>query len=169
VSEYRIGHGFDVHRLVEGRPLVLGGVTVPCDRGLAGHSDADCATHALCDAILGAAAAGDMGRHFPSSDPRWKGAASLGFLREAVRLAAERDFEVENADLTLIAEAPRLAPWMESMRERISATLGVAADRVSIKSKSSDGLGATGRGEGIAAWATVLLRRRPPEEQKEQA
>lgn len=159
MSEYRVGHGFDVHRLVEGRPLVLGGVTVPSDRGLEGHSDADCACHALCDAILGAAAAGDMGEHFPSSDPRWRGAPSLGFLEEAVRLAGERRYRLENADLTLIAEAPRLAPWTAQMRERISAALGVAPERVSIKSKSSDGLGATGRGEGIAAWATVLLRR----------
>lgn len=159
MSEYRVGHGFDVHRLVAGRPLVLGGVTVPCDRGLEGHSDADCASHALCDAILGAAAAGDMGEHFPSSDPRWRGAPSLGFLEEAARLAAARSFQVENADLTLIAEAPRLAPWTGQMRERISAALGVAPERISIKSKSSDGLGATGRGEGIAAWATVLLRR----------
>jgi len=157
--EYRVGHGFDVHRLVEGRPLVLGGVTVPSERGLAGHSGADCASHALCDAILGAAAAGDMGEHFPSSDPRWSGASSLGFLEEAVRLAGERRFQLENADLTLIAEAPRLAPWTGKMRERISAALGVTPERISIKSKSSDGLGATGRGEGIAAWATVLLRR----------
>jgi len=159
LTEYRVGHGFDLHRLVEGRPLVLGGVTVPWDRGLEGHSDADCATHALCDAILGAAAAGDMGEHFPSSDPRWRDAPSLGFLEQAVRLAAERRFQVENADITLIAEAPRLAPWTGQMRDRISQALGVAAERVSIKSKSSDGLGATGRGEGIAAWATVLLRR----------
>ena len=159
MSEYRVGHGFDVHRLVEGRPLVLAGVTVPWDRGLLGHSDADCATHALCDAILGAAAAGDMGEHFPSSDPRWRDAPSLGFLEAAVRLAAERHFRVENADLTLIAEAPRLSPWTGRMRDRISEALGVAPERVSIKTKSSDGLGATGRGEGIAAWATVLLRR----------
>lgn len=159
MSEYRVGHGFDAHRLVEGRPLVLCGVTVPSDRGLDGHSDADCGSHALCDAILGAAAAGDMGQHFPSSDPRWRDASSLGFLEEAVRVAADRRFRLENADLTLIAEAPRLAPWTGQMRERISAALGVAPERVSIKSKSSDGLGATGRGEGIAAWATVLLRR----------
>jgi 2-C-methyl-D-erythritol 2,4-cyclodiphosphate synthase len=159
LSEYRVGHGFDLHRVVEGRPLVLGGVSIPWERGLAGHSDADCASHALCDAILGAAAAGDMGQHFPSSDPRWRDASSLGFLQEAVRLVAARRFRIENVDVTLVAEAPRLAPFTEQMRQRISGALGVAAERVSIKSKSSDGLGATGRGEGIAAWATVLLSR----------
>lgn len=158
MSGYRVGSGFDVHRLVSGRPLVLGGVTVVYDRGLEGHSDGDCLTHALCDAILGAAAAGDMGRLFPSSDPRWKGAASLAFLAEVVRLVGERGFAVENVDVTVIAEAPPLAPYTEGMRVKLSRCLGIEVERVSVKAKSTDGLGAMGRGEGIAAQATALLK-----------
>jgi 2-C-methyl-D-erythritol 2,4-cyclodiphosphate synthase len=154
---FRIGHGYDVHRLVPGRPLVLGGVAVEFEKGLEGHSDADCAVHALCDAILGAAAAGDMGQHFPSDDPRWKDASSLTFLSEAVRLAADRQLDVRNADVTVIAEAPRLAPHLDRMRAVLSSAMGVDPACVSVKCKSTDGLGAIGRGEGIAATATVLL------------
>jgi 2-C-methyl-D-erythritol 2,4-cyclodiphosphate synthase len=157
MTGFRIGHGYDVHRLVSGRPLVLGGVALDFDKGLEGHSDADCAVHALCDAILGAAAAGDMGRHFPSGDPRWKGASSLTFLTEVVRLAAERRLGVRNADLTVIAEAPRLAPHLERMRAVLSSAMGIDPACVSVKCKSTDGLGSIGRGDGIAALATVLL------------
>jgi 2-C-methyl-D-erythritol 2,4-cyclodiphosphate synthase len=156
---FRVGHGYDVHRLAPGGPLVLGGITVEYDRGLVGHSDADCAVHALCDAILGAAAAGDMGQLFPSSDPRWKGASSLTFLEQAVREARDRRFCVQNADLTLVAEAPRLAPHLERMRQVLSTALRVDLGCVSVKCKSTDGLGSIGRGEGIAALATVLLEK----------
>lgn len=158
MSAYRVGTGFDAHRLVPGRALVLGGVAVPYERGLEGHSDGDCLLHALCDALLGAAAAGDMGRHFPSSDARWKGAPSTAFLERVAAVVAERGLEVENVDATVIAEAPPLAPHVEAMRERISRALGVGLDAVSVKAKSTDGLGAAGRGEGIAAQAVALLR-----------
>ena len=158
MTQYRVGSGFDAHRLVRGRPLVLGGVTVVFDKGLEGHSDGDCLTHALCDALLGAAAAGDMGRHFPSSDPRWKGASSLTFLQEVAKVVGERGYDVENVDATVVAEAPLLAPHLEGMRVKLSRTLGVDTERVSVKAKTTDGLGATGRGEGIAAYATALLR-----------
>jgi 2-C-methyl-D-erythritol 2,4-cyclodiphosphate synthase len=159
VSGYRVGSGFDVHRLTRGRRLVLGGVAVANDRGLEGHSDGDCLVHALCDALLGAAAAGDMGAYFPSSDDRWRGASSLSFLAEVRRLVAERGYRIENVDLTLIAEAPALAPHTEAMRETLSRCLGIGVEVVSVKAKSTDGLGAIGRGEGIAAQATVLLRK----------
>ncbi len=158
MSGYRVGSGFDAHRLVSGRPLILGGVTVVHDRGLEGHSDGDCLTHAICDALLGAAAAGDMGRYFPSTDPRWKGAASLTFLQEVARIVNERGFAVENVDATIIAEAPPLAPYTEGMRVKLGRSLGIEAERIGVKAKSSDGLGSTGRGEGIAAQATALLR-----------
>lgn len=156
----RVGTGFDAHRLVSGRPLVLGGVRVPHARGLEGHSDGDCLVHALCDALLGAAAAGDLGARFPSSDARWKDASSLVFLAEAARLVAERGFAVENVDATVIAQEPRLAPHTEAMRSRLCECLGLPADVVSVKAKTTDGLFALGRGEGIAALATVLLRRK---------
>lgn len=157
MSGHRVGSGFDAHRLVAGRPLVLGGVTVVFDRGLEGHSDGDCIVHAVCDALLGAAAAGDMGRYFPSSDPRWKGASSLTFLDEVVRLVGERRYAIENVDVTVIAEAPPLSPYTEGMRVKLSRSLGIDVEGVSVKAKSSDGLGAFGRGEGIAAIATVLI------------
>jgi 2-C-methyl-D-erythritol 2,4-cyclodiphosphate synthase len=153
---FRIGMGFDAHRLVAERPLLLGGVRVPYERGLLGHSDGDCLLHAICDALLGAAGAGDMGRHFPSSDPRYKDAASRLFVTEVARLLAGR-FRVANVDATLIAEQPRLGPHTEAMRIEIARMLGVAVERVSVKAKSSDGLGAFGRGEGIAAHAVALL------------
>lgn len=156
---FRIGSGFDAHRLAEGRPLVLGGVRVPFDRGLEGHSDGDCLLHALCDALLGAAGAADLGRHFPSSDPRFRDVASLSLLVETARLLRERGFEVENVDATVIAQAPLLAPHLEAMRRAISQALGVPIETVSVKAKSTDGLGAVGRGEGIAASAVALLRR----------
>jgi 2-C-methyl-D-erythritol 2,4-cyclodiphosphate synthase len=160
VSDYRVGTGFDAHRLTRGRPLVLGGVEVEHDRGLEGHSDGDCLIHALCDALLGAAAAGDMGRHFPSSDGRWKGASSLIFLEEVARLVGERGYRIENVDVTVIAQAPALAPHTEAMRHALCRCLGIGLEEVSVKAKSTDGLGALGREEGIAAQATVLLRKR---------
>ena len=161
MSGFRVGVGFDAHRLVAGRPLVLGGVEVPSERGLEGHSDGDCLLHALCDAMLGAAAAGDMGRHFPSSDPRWKGAASTQFLDEVVRIVAGLGYDVVNVDVTLIAQAPVLAPHLDRMRRTVGERLGVAPDAVSIKAKTTDRLGALGREEGIAAQAIALLSKRP--------
>lgn len=155
---YRVGTGFDVHRLAPGRPLVLGGVVVPSDRGLEGHSDGDCLIHAVCDALLGAAAAGDMGAHFPSSDPRWKGAESRVFLQHVAVLLRERGLAVENVDATLIAQGPPLAPHLPAMREALSDLLGVGLGSVSVKAKSTDHLGALGRGEGIAAQAVALVR-----------
>ena len=158
MTGFRVGSGFDAHRLVAGRPLILGGVAVVHDKGLEGHSDGDCLLHALCDALLGAAAAGEMGQHFPSSDPRWKNAASLTFLQEVARIVAAKGFAVENVDVTVIAQAPALAPYLESMRVKVARALGIDASRISVKAKTTDGLGFLGRGDGIAAQATVLLR-----------
>jgi 2-C-methyl-D-erythritol 2,4-cyclodiphosphate synthase len=155
----RIGHGFDAHRLVAGRPLHLGGIEVPHGRGLEGHSDGDCVLHAACDALLGAAGEGDMGRHFPSRDPRWRGVASRVFVEEVRRVVEAAGWAVVNLDLTVVAQEPVLGPHLEPMREAIAGLLGVAAARVSVKAKSTDGLGALGRGEGIAALATVLLEK----------
>ena len=158
MTDYRVGTGLDAHRLGPGRALMLGGVRVANELGLEGHSDGDCVIHALCDALLGAVAAGDMGRHFPSSDPRWKGVSSLRFLEEVVRLVGERGFAVENVDVTVVAQAPALAPYAERMRSTLAGGLGIAVDAVSVKAKSTDGLGAVGRGEGIGAQAVVLVR-----------
>jgi 2-C-methyl-D-erythritol 2,4-cyclodiphosphate synthase len=158
MTRFRVGNGFDAHRLVSGRALRLGGVHVPSDRGLEGHSDGDCAIHALCDALLGAASAGDMGQHFPSSDPRWKGTDSLIFLEHVRRLLDERGWGIENVDVTVIAQAPALAPHIGQMREALARRLGLELEDVSVKVKSTDGLGALGRSEGIAAQATALLR-----------
>jgi 2-C-methyl-D-erythritol 2,4-cyclodiphosphate synthase len=159
-ASWRVGTGFDVHRLVPGRPLMLGGVKVEHDHGLAGHSDGDCVVHAVCDALLGACGAGDMGRHFPSSDPRWRDAPSLGFLSEVVAIVGERGYEIGNVDVTVVAERPRLAAHLEAMREAIGRTMRRPVDTVSVKVKSSDGLGAIGAAEGIAAHANALLRER---------
>jgi len=156
----RVGTGFDVHRLVPGRPLVLGGVRIEHDQGLQGHSDGDCVVHALCDALLGAAAAGDMGQHFPSSDERWRDAPSLRFLERVVEIVAERGFAVGNVDLTVIAERPRLFAHVAAMRAALGGALGQPPAAVSVKLKSADGLGALGAGEGIAAQAAVTLRAR---------
>lgn len=163
MSGLRVGTGFDAHRLVPGRLLILGGVEVPFERGLEGHSDGDCLVHAVCDALLGAAAAGDMGAYFPSSDTRWRGASSLTFLLETRRIVERRGFAVENVDATVIAQAPVLAPHLPAMRETLGRSLGLDPGAVSVKAKSADGLGAVGRGEGIAAQAVVLLRRRETE------
>jgi 2-C-methyl-D-erythritol 2,4-cyclodiphosphate synthase len=155
----RIGHGLDSHRLVAGRPLRLGGIEVPHTRGLEGHSDGDCVLHAVCDALLGAAGEGDMGRHFPSRDPRWRGADSRVFAAEVIRLLRAAGWSLVNVDVTVVAQEPVLAPYLEPMRAAVAAALGVAAERVSVKAKSTDQLGALGRGEGIAALATALITR----------
>ncbi len=157
----RIGNGFDVHAFAAGRPLVIGGVTIPHDRGLAGHSDADVLLHAIADAILGALALGDLGRHFPDTDPQWKGVDSRALLRHVAGLASARSYVVGNVDATVIAQAPKIAPHVASMRANIAADLGCEVDGVSVKATTTERLGFTGRGEGIAALATVLLTRRP--------
>src|SRR5262249_18148699 len=154
----RAGLGYDLHRLVEGRPLILGGVTIPFDRGLAGHSDADAICHAVTDAILGAAGAGDIGRHFPDSDPQWKGASSLDLLRRAVDLVRAQGLAVGNVDATVILERPKLAPHVDKMRATLAEVLGVTIDRVSIKGKTNEGVGEIGRGEAIAVHAIALVR-----------
>ena len=155
----RIGNGFDVHALVAGRRLVLGGVTIPWDRGLEGHSDADVLLHAVCDAILGALALGDLGAHFPDTDPRWKGVDSRALLRHVVALASKDDWKTGNLDATLIAQAPKLAPHVAAMRANLAADLGCELEDVSVKATTTERLGFTGRSEGIAALATVLLLR----------
>lgn len=157
--DYRVGNGFDVHRLVEDRACIVCGVTIPYHLGLLGHSDADVALHALTDAIFGAAAMGDIGRHFPDIDPRWKGADSRVLLRESVRLVAQAGWKVVNADITVIAQQPKMAPYIEQMRQNVSRDLGADLDCVSVKATTTERLGFTGRGEGIAAQATVLLAR----------
>jgi len=156
----RIGNGFDVHALVAGRPLILGGVTIPHDRGLAGHSDADVLLHAITDAILGALALGDLGKHFPDTDPRWRGADSRALLRHAFKLAIDTGWEIGNVDATLIAQAPKVAPFVAQMRTNIARDLDCDQARVSIKATTTEHLGFTGREEGIAALANVLLQMR---------
>jgi len=153
----RIGQSFDAHQLAEGYELVLGGVPIPYARGLAGHSDGDVLLHAIAGALLGALGLGDLGAHFPSSDPRWKGAASGAFVRHALGLARERGYTLGNLDATVIAERPRLAPHQPAMRAAIAALLGASEADVNVKVTSTDALGAIGRGEGIAAQAVVLL------------
>lgn len=153
----RIGVGYDIHRLVEGRKLVLGGVDIPFEKGLLGHSDSDVLTHAICDALLGAAALGDIGAHFPDTDPRWAGASSLVFLARAVELIGARGYRVGNVDATVVAERPKLKPHIQLIRERLAPVLGVHLDQVSVKAKTSEGLESVGRGEAIAAQAIALL------------
>jgi 2-C-methyl-D-erythritol 2,4-cyclodiphosphate synthase len=157
VSGARIGQGFDVHALVAGRRLVLGGVDVPFERGLEGHSDADVLIHAVIDALLGAAALGDIGRHFPDSDARYRGADSRVLLREVGKMLAQARLRVGNVDATLIAQAPRLAPYIDAMIANLAADLGLARERVNVKATTTERLGFTGRGEGIAALAVALL------------
>jgi 2-C-methyl-D-erythritol 2,4-cyclodiphosphate synthase len=153
----RIGQGYDVHRLAAGRRLVLGGEEIPFERGLEGHSDADVLLHALGDALLGAAGLGDLGEHFPPGDPRWKDASSVELLRDIVTRIAADGWRVVNCDLTLVAEAPRLAPYRDAIRERIAGLLGVAIGDVGLKATTNEQLGALGRGEGMAALAVALL------------
>ncbi|HTQ23158.1 MAG TPA: 2-C-methyl-D-erythritol 2,4-cyclodiphosphate synthase [Candidatus Binataceae bacterium] len=153
----RVGQGFDFHPMRPGRELKLGGVTVPHDEGLLGHSDADVAAHALANAILGALGEGDLGRHFPDSDPRYKNADSIGLLAEVFKLARERGWRLVNADLTIFAQRPRLSPYVAEMRERLAGALGADPALLNVKASSPEGLGALGRGEGMAAAAVVLL------------
>ena len=153
----RVGLGYDLHRTVPGRPLILGGVQLPHDLGLDGHSDADAVCHALIDAILGAAAAGDVGRHFSNRDPRWKGASSIDLLRRAVAIVHDRGFAIGNADVVVIAERPRIGPHADAMRQRLAATLDLPAEAVSVKAKTGEGVDAVGRGEAIAVHAVATL------------
>ena len=153
----RVGQGFDSHALVPGRPLLLGGVEIPHDRGLEGHSDGDVLLHAVTSALLGALGEGDLGRHFPSSDPAFAGVSSAKLLGQALALARRRGYAIGNLDTTVVAQAPRLAPHLDAMRERIAKLLETEPERINVKVTSTDGLGAIGRGEGIAAFAVVLL------------
>ena len=153
----RVGFGFDLHPLVHGRPLVLGGVTVDFDRGLGGHSDADVLSHAVGEALLGALALGDLGRHFPDTDPRYRGIPSLRLLRNVADLVAARGGRLVNVDATVLAQAPRLAALLPEMAKRLAETLGLEVDRVSVKAKSPEGLGLVGRQEGMAAMAVVSV------------
>ena len=153
----RVGFGFDLHPLAAGRPLVLGGVTVESDRGLAGHSDADVLSHAVGEALLGALALGDLGRHFPDTDPRYRGISSLRLLRSVVELVTARGGRLVNVDATVLAQAPRLAPLLPEMAKRLADALGLEIDRVSVKAKSPEGLGLVGRQEGMAAMAVVSV------------
>lgn len=153
----RVGHGFDVHRLVEQRPLVLGGEVIPYDKGLLGHSDADVLLHAIKDALLGAAGLGDIGRHFPDTDGRYKGISSLKLLAEVGELIGRKGYRVGNIDATIVAQRPKLAPFIPQMRANIADTLGLEEDAVNVKATTTEGLGFTGTGEGIAAHAVVLL------------
>ena len=155
--EFRTGQGYDSHRFAPERALILCGVKIPFELGLAGHSDADAPVHALIDALLGALALGDIGHFFPDRDPRWKGADSLDLLRRTLALPAFTGWRVNNADLTIIAQQPKLAPHIETMRRNLAAALGVSDDRVSVKAKTNEGLGFTGRMEGLEAQAVVLL------------
>jgi 2-C-methyl-D-erythritol 2,4-cyclodiphosphate synthase len=160
VSRLRIGQGYDVHRLVEGRPLVLGGETVPHPRGLLGHSDADVLLHALGDALLGAAGLGDLGVHFPPDDERWRDASSVDLLGRIVALLADAGWAPVQCDLTLLAEAPRIGPYREPIRQRIARVLGLPVERVSLKATTTEGLGFVGREEGMAAMAVALIEPR---------
>jgi 2-C-methyl-D-erythritol 2,4-cyclodiphosphate synthase len=153
----RVGIGYDSHRFEEGRPLVLGGIRIPHPRGLAGHSDADAVAHALIDAMLGAAAAGDIGQHFPDTDPKWKGADSMELLRSAHQLVRERGYALAQADLTIITEQPQLGPHLAAMAAKLAERLGAPPGSVSLKAKTNEGMGFIGRGEGIAVIAVATL------------
>jgi 2-C-methyl-D-erythritol 2,4-cyclodiphosphate synthase len=153
----RVGIGYDSHNFAVGRPLILGGITIPFDKGLAGHSDADAVCHAITDAILGAAALGDIGTHFPPSDAKWKNADSTELLRLANVVLDEAGYRIVNIDVTVICELPKIGPHVPAMRERLAAVLGVAAKQISVKGKTNEGMGWIGRGEGIATIATVMV------------
>jgi 2-C-methyl-D-erythritol 2,4-cyclodiphosphate synthase len=159
LSEIRTGLGWDVHRIVPGRPLILGGVTVPCDFGLEGHSDADVLAHAVTDAILGAAALGDIGMHFPDSDPQWKGCDSLVFLRHAMHLAEAQGYRLVNVDSTVILERPKLKDYRQTIRQSLAETLALALDRVSVKFKTAEKVGPVGEGRSAEAQAIVTLQK----------
>ncbi len=159
MTKLRVGHGYDVHRLVEGRALILGGVTVPFDRGLLGHSDADVLTHAVMDALLGAAALGDIGKLFPDSDAAYAGADSIALLERVTALLREHGWQVGNVDATVVAQTPKLAPYIPEMRRRLAEAMGLDMDCVSVKATTEEKLGFTGSGEGMAAHAVALIER----------
>lgn len=153
----RIGMGYDVHRLTEGRKMIIGGVEIPYEKGLLGHSDADVLLHAVMDALLGAAALGDIGRHFPDTDPAYKGISSVKLLQHVGKLLEENSFLIENIDATIVAQAPRMRPYIGQMQENIAQTLGIAVQQVNVKATTEEGLGFTGTGEGISAQAVCML------------
>jgi len=155
----RVGHGFDAHRLAEGRPFVLGGVRIPFERGPLGHSDGDALAHAIADALLGACSLGDLGRYFPASDPQWKDADSLRLLETCARMVREAGYDVVNVDATVVIEAPKLAPHLDAIRARLAEALRIDLGSVSVKAKTSEGMGYTGDGTGIAAYAVAALER----------
>ncbi len=157
MNDIRVGQGFDVHRFEAGRPLILGGVSIAYEKGLAGHSNADVLLHAICDALLGALAMGDIGRHFPDSDPAYKNADSRCLLRQVVNLVNKNDYQIVNLDSTIIAQAPKMAPYIGQMRKLIASDLNINENRVNVKATTTEMLGFPGRGEGIASQATVLL------------
>lgn len=159
MSAMRIGQGFDVHQLIEGRPLIIGGVTIPHDKGLLGHSDADVLLHAICDALIGAAGLGDIGKHFSDSDPRYKNIDSRILLRNVYRLLADKGYKLVNIDATIIAQAPKMAPYIPAMIENIAQDLEIQINEVNIKAKTAEHLGAIGRKEGIVAEAVCLIQR----------
>ena len=159
MTALRIGQGYDVHRLTEGRRLILGGVDIPWERGLLGHSDADVLTHAVMDALAGAAKLGDIGALFPDTDPRYAGADSVGLLREVTALLRERGYSVVNVDAALIAQRPKIAPYRRQMEEKLAGAMGIDAEQVNVKATTEEGLGFTGDGSGMAALATVLLEK----------
>ena len=156
----RVGIGYDAHRLVDGRPLILGGVNIEYERGLQGHSDADVLLHAVCDALLGAAGLGDLGRHFPDTDPELKGVSSIALIRRVMEMIREAGFEVQNLDSTVVAQAPKLAPHVQTMIATIADAMEVSPLQVSVKATTTEGMGFAGSGEGIAAYAVVALRAR---------
>ncbi len=153
----RVGHGFDAHRLVEGRPFIVGGVTIPFATGPLGHSDGDTLTHAVCDALLGAAALGDLGAHFPDTDPQWRGANSLTLLAAVHEQLVRHGWTIGNIDATIVVQLPKLKPYIMPMRDALAETLAIDAERISVKAKTSEGMGYTGDGSGIAAYAVALI------------
>lgn len=157
--DFRIGHGYDVHRLVPGRPLILGGVEIPYEKGLDGHSDADVLIHAVMDAVLGALALGDIGRHFPDTDPQYEGISSLKLLEHVVALMTQKGYTLGNMDATILAQKPRLASYIPTMSARLAAAFRTEADRINVKATTEEHLGFTGRGEGISAHAVCILKR----------
>jgi 2-C-methyl-D-erythritol 2,4-cyclodiphosphate synthase len=154
----RIGFGYDVHRLVAGRPLVLGGIVIPFEKGLLGHSDADVLVHAICDALLGAAAMGDIGLHFPDTDPKFKGISSLKLLASTTSMIKKTGFEVGNIDATILAEAPKINPYRAEMQHSLAHTMKIDPDRISVKATTAEGLGFIGKGDGMAAMSVALLK-----------
>jgi 2-C-methyl-D-erythritol 2,4-cyclodiphosphate synthase len=157
---FRIGQGFDVHQLIEGRPLIIGGITIPYEKGLLGHSDADVLLHTVADAVLGAIGEGDIGRHFPDTDPEFKDADSAKLLEHVWTIVEERGYELVNADCTIIAQRPKMAPYIEQMKKRIAELLKATPEQVNVKATTTEKLGFTGRGEGIASQAVVLLKKK---------